>query len=296
MVIQLPNPLLLPQSYGMGEVAGMSFGSNYTVMMQIGYAHYAPRILKEMEKNPDKPFYDAPSFIKFQKELLVYSDQSIKNTMDRVLAMPDTIIKAIFDKLGDFIFQGEIDETGTKSGINLTGGAVIQVRLDSGQATRRETDRQSRDRSDDAQSPFDRDIERHQEKSQQERHEEIKLTKKKQLTIYIQQNPLPKGPRSDPRGWHLRRAMGANFMNKPAAQLNFSYQRVAYSNGQRRASQSSNLNYAALNKKLAFYSSALNHDRNSAQFDLVIIKKTWLLMVEYSVSIFDWRDFYIGTK
>ncbi len=157
MVIQLPNPLLLPQSYGMGEVAGMSFGSNYTVMMQIGYAHYAPRILKDMEKNPEKAFYESPNFIKFQKELLVFSDRSINNTMNRVLDMPDKVIKAVFDKLFDLLPTREtIDETTETSALNL-GSEIQQVRLDLGQATRRDTERENRDRSDDARSLAERD-------------------------------------------------------------------------------------------------------------------------------------------
>ncbi len=290
MVIQLPNPLLLPQSYGMGEVAGMSFGSNYTVMMQIGYAHYAPRILKEMEKNPDKPFYDAPSFIKFQKELLVYSDQSIKNTMDRVLAMPDTIIKAIFDKLGDFIFQGEIDETGTKSGINLTGGAVIQVRLDQGQAVRR--DPEQRQTLPESRSPYQRDQQRQEERTQQEKAEQNVLTKKKQLTIYIQQNPIPKGPKSDTAGWHIAKAIGANFINKPAVLLKFAFSIKSFRLGTRRKTQSTNLNLMALTKKLAFYSVLMHKQLGFSDLDLIELKRIHFLMVEYSRRIFDWKDFY----
>ncbi len=99
MVIQIPNPLLLPQSYGMGEIAGMAFGSNYVIMMQIGYRYYAPRIIEEMEKdNLDSPM-GTVWWNKWQKFMKIYSDQSITNTMDRTLEMPEQALKAIWDKI-----------------------------------------------------------------------------------------------------------------------------------------------------------------------------------------------------
>ncbi len=111
MVIQIPNPLLLPQSYGMGEVAGMSFGSNYVIMMQIGYRYYAPRIIEEMEKNNlDHPM-GTVWWNKWQKFMLTYSDQSIKNTMDRTLDMPDKTISMIWDKLSQFLLGDTSDDT-----------------------------------------------------------------------------------------------------------------------------------------------------------------------------------------
>ncbi len=111
MVIQIPNPLLLPQSYGMGEIAGMAFGSNYVIMMQIGYRYYAPRIIEEMEKdNLDNPL-GTVWWNKWQKFMKIYSDKSITNTMDRTLEMPEQALKAIWDKIFNILPSGEGDAT-----------------------------------------------------------------------------------------------------------------------------------------------------------------------------------------
>ncbi len=99
MVIQIPNPLLLPQSYGMGEVAGMSFGSNYVILMQIGYRYYAPRIIEEMEaKKLDHPL-NTVWWNKWQKFMKIYSEKSIKNTKERTLEIPEKALNAIWDKM-----------------------------------------------------------------------------------------------------------------------------------------------------------------------------------------------------
>jgi len=123
MVIQIPNPLLLPQSYGMGEVAGMSFGSNYVIMMQIGYRYYAPRIIEEMEAGKlDNPL-NTEWWGKWQKFMKTYSDQSITNTMDRTLEMPDKAIGAIFDKMKEWL--GDLGETLSGSTQTSTSAAVM---------------------------------------------------------------------------------------------------------------------------------------------------------------------------
>ncbi len=99
MVIQIPNPLLLPQSYGMGEVAGMGFGSNYVMMMQIVYNYYAPRVIKEMEDGKlDSPM-GTQWWRKWQVFMTKYSDQSINNTMDRILEIPENILDKIWEKM-----------------------------------------------------------------------------------------------------------------------------------------------------------------------------------------------------
>ncbi len=140
MVIQIPNPLLLPQSYGMGEVAGMSFGSNYVIMMQIGYRYYAPRIIEEMEKdNLDHPM-GTVWWNKWQKFMLTYSDQSIKNTMDRTLEMPEQALKAIWDKIFNILPSGDITETGGGDGSEIT-----QVRLNRNQDIQSDRDRIAND-------------------------------------------------------------------------------------------------------------------------------------------------------
>lgn len=139
MVIQIPNPLLLPQSYGMGEIAGMAFGSNYVIMMQIGYRYYAPRIIEEMEKNKlDNPL-GTVWWNKWQKFMKVYSDQSITNTMDRTLEMPEQALKAIWDKLFNIL---PASETTLTSG----GSAGDDITLIRGGRPRTETDKERQQR------------------------------------------------------------------------------------------------------------------------------------------------------
>ncbi len=126
MVIQIPNPLFLPQSYGMGEVAGMSFGSNYVILMQIGYRYYAPRIIEEMEKGELEHPMNTLWWAKWQKFMKTYSDQSIQNTMDRTLAMPDKILDSIWEKMSSWLTGDQGDEASLTSASTL--GTIQDVR------------------------------------------------------------------------------------------------------------------------------------------------------------------------
>ncbi len=117
MVIQIPNPLLLPQSYGMGEVAGMGFGSNYVMLMQIVYNYYAPRVIKEMEDGKLDDPMNTMWWGKWQRFMTKYSDQSIQNTMDRVLDIPDKVLDSIWDKMGQWMSGSQGDENNTQDTI-----------------------------------------------------------------------------------------------------------------------------------------------------------------------------------
>jgi len=167
MVIQIPNPLLLPQSYGMGEIAGMAFGSNYVIMMQIGYRYYAPRIIEEMEKdNLDNPL-NTVWWNKWQKFMKIYSDKSITNTMDRTLEMPEQALKAIWDKI--FNILPSQDTT-----LTTGGGADDDVTFIRGGRPRTETDKERQER-------FLREAEERRRQEEQDRNKK-KTIKKSGLT------------------------------------------------------------------------------------------------------------------
>jgi len=114
---------------------------------------------------------------------------------------------------------------------------------------------------------------------------------------YMKKNPMPQGPKSDPKGWHFRKAIGADFATQSGAQLKFSFTIISNNTSQRRASQSSNLNYSAIKKKLAFYASVFENERTkSVNLNESLAKQMWDRMILYARAVFDWRDFYIGTK
>ncbi len=91
----------LATAFGTGELSGAGFGPNYTILMKLGYEFFAPRILEEMEKNPNVYFQDTLWFQKFQKQIKLYSDKVMEQTLDTLLHIPQKTIDAIDNK-----FQG----------------------------------------------------------------------------------------------------------------------------------------------------------------------------------------------
>ncbi len=91
----------LATAFGTGELSGAGFGPNYTILMKLGYEFFAPRILEEMEKNPNVFFQDTLWFQKFQKQIKLYSDKVMEQTLDTLLHIPQKTINAIDNK-----FQG----------------------------------------------------------------------------------------------------------------------------------------------------------------------------------------------
>ncbi len=105
----------LATAFGTGELSGAGFGPNYTILMKLGYEFFAPRILEEMEKNPNVFFQDTLWFQKFQKQIKLYSDKVMEQTLDTLLHIPQDTIDAIttkFENQGIFATQEQI-ETGT---------------------------------------------------------------------------------------------------------------------------------------------------------------------------------------
>ncbi len=90
----------LATAFGTGELSGAGFGPNYTILMKLGYEFYAPRILEEMEKNPNIFFQDTMWFQKFQKQIKLYSDKVMEETLDTLLHIPQKTINAIDAKFG----------------------------------------------------------------------------------------------------------------------------------------------------------------------------------------------------
>ncbi len=87
-------------AFGIGELSGAGFGPNYTILMKLGYEFFAPRILEEMEKNPNVFFQDTLWFQKFQKQIKLYSDSVMTQTLDQLLDIPQKTIDAIESKFG----------------------------------------------------------------------------------------------------------------------------------------------------------------------------------------------------
>ncbi len=92
----------LATAFGTGELSGAGFGPNYTILMKLGYEFFAPRILEEMEKNPNVFFQDTLWFQKFQKQIKLYSDKVMEQTLDTLLHIPQETLNAIQNK-----FEGE---------------------------------------------------------------------------------------------------------------------------------------------------------------------------------------------
>ncbi len=88
----------LATAFGTGELSGAGFGPNYTILMKLGYEFYAPRILEEMEKNPNIFFQDTLWFQKFQKQIKLYSDKVMKETLDTLINVPQETIDSIAKK------------------------------------------------------------------------------------------------------------------------------------------------------------------------------------------------------
>ncbi len=96
----------LATAFGTGELSGAGFGPNYTILMKLGYEFFAPRILEEMEKNPNIFFQDTLWFQKFQKQIKLYSDKVMKETLDTLLSIPQETIDSIQNKFQESLETG----------------------------------------------------------------------------------------------------------------------------------------------------------------------------------------------
>ncbi len=131
----------LPIAFGSGQLSGAGFGPNYTILMKLGYEFYAPRILDEMQKNPDKSFENTKYWRAFQTHLKSYTDKVMIQTMDSLAAFPKDTLDALVAKFGSYIIdgiEGGTDNTTTSTSASNLGSQLVTIRLDLGQGFRRE--------------------------------------------------------------------------------------------------------------------------------------------------------------
>ncbi len=89
--MSFPNPGMLPLSEAGGALSGANFGVFYTVLMQVGYKHFAPRVLKQL--NDGMPLFEALQLI--QEELRPFNDRIINDAVDRLPTMFDITVEML---------------------------------------------------------------------------------------------------------------------------------------------------------------------------------------------------------
>ncbi len=133
----------LPIAFGSGQLSGAGFGPNYTILMKLGYEFYAPRILDEMQKNPEKSFEDTQYWRAFQKHLKSYTDKVLLQTIDSLAEFPKQTLDALQEKFGEFLsdaYSPSVSREGvsTLTSASNLGSQLVTIRLDLGQGFRRE--------------------------------------------------------------------------------------------------------------------------------------------------------------
>ncbi len=93
--MSFPNPGMLPLSEAGGALSGANFGVFYTVMMQVGYKHYAPQVIEDL--NRGMPLFEALQRV--QSELRPFNDKIIQEAVDRL----PTMFEITVDMLEKFI-------------------------------------------------------------------------------------------------------------------------------------------------------------------------------------------------
>ncbi len=89
--MSFPNPGMLPLSEAGGALSGANFGVFYTVLMQVGYKHFAPRVLKQL--NEGMSLVDA--LMQVQEELRPFNNRIIVDAIDRLPTMLDLTAKML---------------------------------------------------------------------------------------------------------------------------------------------------------------------------------------------------------
>ncbi len=133
----------LPIAFGSGQLSGAGFGPNYTILMKLGYEFYAPRILDEMQKNPEKSFEETQYWRAFQKHLKSYTDKVLLQTIDSLAEFPKQTLDALQEKFGEFLSDSyspsvSRDGVSTLTSASNLGSQLVTIRLDLGQGFRRE--------------------------------------------------------------------------------------------------------------------------------------------------------------
>jgi len=87
----IPNPGMLPLSEAGGALSGANFGVFYTVLMQVGYKHFAPRVLEQLKNG--MPLFEALQQI--QAELRPFNDKIMKDAVDMLPSMLDITMQML---------------------------------------------------------------------------------------------------------------------------------------------------------------------------------------------------------
>lgn len=140
-------------SFGIGELSGAGFGPNYTILMKLGFEYFAPRILDEMEKAGDGKFQNTPNWKIWQRQMKLYSDEVMQQTLTSLLSVPQATLDAVSDKFDDFFNSITLQSGQTQD------SSITNVRLDRGQGVRRGQEQ--------GLSPFDEDLLRQKERAAQ---------------------------------------------------------------------------------------------------------------------------------
>ncbi len=260
-----------------GELSGAGFGPNYTILMKLGYEFYAPRILDEMQKNPEKSFEDTQYWRLFQTHLKSYTDAKLQTAIDGLLSLPQTTLDTIVDKFGEILGGGPTPTSGIGGGSH-----TLNIRLDQGQALRLDPNREQ------GLSPHDQDILRQREREETQQKVATAKTKKQLIDEYIRAHPSPTGPNQTKPC--LGKARGN--ISQPASIVVGGACHTSYKSIRRRRTQSTDLNLNLMKAKLAFLSGALQHDRNSSKPNVTVAKATWDYMVRITQYILDWQVMY----
>ncbi len=100
--------------------------------MKLGYEFYAPRILDEMQKEPNKSFEDTEYWRAFQKHLKSYTDKVMIQTMDSLANFPKDVLDTLIEKFGAYLGDALQGTTPVSYGKTITGVPITNIRLDSG--------------------------------------------------------------------------------------------------------------------------------------------------------------------
>ncbi len=93
---------MLPLSEAGGALSGANFGVFYTVLMQVGYKHFAPRVLEQLNKGMS--LVDA--LMQVQEELRPFNNRIIVDAIDRLPTMLDLTARMLEKFIQDSAGQG----------------------------------------------------------------------------------------------------------------------------------------------------------------------------------------------
>jgi hypothetical protein len=96
--MSMPNPLMLPFMEAGGAVSGANFGLFYTVLMQLGYNHFAKKAQKEIEQG--MPL--TAVLMNIQKEMHPFNEKIMQMAFDNM----DTVLKKMVEYPAE-LFSGQ---------------------------------------------------------------------------------------------------------------------------------------------------------------------------------------------